>query len=795
MTCAVCSATVGSALKSIPGVHGAEVDPGRGIATVRFDPSRTTMATLESAIGDAGYGVINEKVSIKVGGMTCAMCVKAVEMALGSLPGVVSVHVNLGTERARVEYVRGLVSIDDMKLAIEKIGYKYLGKDDEETKEVEDRRYRKEQRTRIIRFSLGLGIGIPLMVFMQLHIMPPFDMAYAMLMLTTPVFLFISYPIFLAAFRSLRHLSLNMDVMYSMGMGVAFVSSVLGTLRIVLDRDFLFYDTVLMLAGFLTLGRFLEARARGKTDQAIRRLMGLRPKTARVEKGGVEVEMDIEEVEIGDVVVIRPGESIPVDGTVVSGEGHIDESMITGEPVPAYRSAGSSVIGGTVNGTGLLKVKALQVGKGTMLSRIIGLVEEAQGSRPAIQKVADRVVSFFIPVVLIIAIAAFSFWFIVAGEPLLFSLTTLVSILVIACPCALGLATPTAVTVGIGRGAELGILIKNGEALQRSRSIDTFVFDKTGTLTEGKPVAEEIVPLGASPEELLGVAASLEKGSEHPLAAAVMERAKGLELAPIEEFMAVGGKGIKGRINGQKVLIGTMDMMKENGVQIGKDASLVISSMGSKGFTTLIVAREGVVMGVIGVTDKVRSTSMEAVSELRSMGIRSIMITGDNEITARAVAKKVGIGEVIANVLPAGKAEEVRKLQSAGRSVAFVGDGINDAPALAQADVGIAQGSGTDVAMESGDIILVNSDLRDAVASVQLSRKVMRRIELNIFWAFAYNMALVPVAAGLLHPLFGITLRPEFAGLAMAMSSVTVVTLSLMLKRYVPRAMKDRRGV
>ncbi|MGA1820384.1 MAG: heavy metal translocating P-type ATPase [Thermoplasmatota archaeon] len=792
MTCAMCSTAIASALKDVKGVEEADVDLAREIATVRFDPGLTNMAGLEKAIKEVGYGVVNERVSIKIGGMTCAMCAQAIEEVLSSLQGVVSVHVNLGTERAKVEYVPGLVSTEDMRKAIEDLGYQYVGKDDEDTQKAEEESYKREQAARIARFILGLGVGLTLMIAMQLGIMFPFDMAYGMLVFTTPIFLLISYPIFLAAFRSLRHRTLNMDVMYGMGMGVAFVASVLGTFEILLDRQFLFYDTVLMLAGFLTLGRFLEARAKGKTNLAIKKLMRLRPKTAAVVRDGVESQVDIEDVRIADLVIVRPGENFPVDGYVVNGEGHVDESMITGEPIPVFKSVGASVIGGTVNGTGLIKVEATQVGKGTMLSQIIRLVEEAQGSKPAIQKVADKAVSYFIPVVLAIAILSFIVWYLILGDTLIFSLTALISILVIACPCALGLATPTAVTVGIGRGAEMGILIKNGDALERSKAIDTFIFDKTGTLTEGRPVVDDVVPFGVTENDLLSLTASVEKGSEHPIAAAVLDRAKDLKLQEIEGFQAIGGKGISGRIGGRDVLVGTRKLMEERRMEIPKETSAQLEAMESRGKTTLLTSVDGRIIGVISVSDKVRPTSMKAVSELRSMGIRTIMITGDNERTAKAVAEQVGIEKVIANVLPGQKAEEVKKLQSEGRTVAFVGDGINDAPALAQADVGIAQGSGTDVAMESGDIVLVNSDLTDAVASVQLSRKVMGRIKQNLFWAFAYNTALIPVAAGVLHPV-GVNMRPEFAGLAMAMSSVTVVTLSLMLRGYVPGAKKEGR--
>ncbi len=792
MTCAMCSTAIQTALGDMEGVGSVQVDLGREIATVKFDPKRTNVKKIEEMVEEVGYGVINERTSLKIGGMTCAMCSTAIKTALEELDGVIEVHVNLGTERAKVEFVPDLVSIDDLKNMIEEVGYTYLGRDDEDTHKLEEERYRKEQKTRIMRFVLGLGIGIPLMAVMQLGIMMPFDMAYAMLIFTTPIFFFISYPIFFAAFGSLRHRSLNMDVMYSMGMGVAFVASVLGTFRIVLDRQFMFYDTVLMLAGFLTLGRFLEARAKGKTNLAIKRLIGLRPKTATIEKNGVEKELDIEDVELGDLVIVRPGENIPVDGEVTSGEAHVDESMITGEPIPAFRGAGDKVIGGTVNSNGLLKITATQVGKGTMLSQIIRMVEEAQGSRPQIQKVADKAVSYFIPVVLTIAIGAFIVWYLIVQEELIFSLTALISVLVIACPCALGLATPTAVTVGIGRGAELGILIKNGEALQRSRSIDTVVFDKTGTLTLGKPSVAEVVPYGVSKEELLKTTASVEKGSEHPIGKAVLEAVKGSELPSVQEFKAVGGKGVKGIIDGKETIVGTRTLMEESKINVGSEVLSKLEDLETKGMTTIITASDGKIIGLIGVADTIRDSSHEAVSELKRMNINTIMITGDNQRTAKAVADKVGIKEIIASVLPGQKADKVKELQEQGRSVAFVGDGINDAPALAQADVGIAQGSGTDVAMESGDIVLVNSDLRDAVSSIQLSRKVMTRINQNIFWAFAYNTALIPLAAGLLYPFTGVTLRPEFAGLAMAMSSVTVVTLSLMLKRYVPRSKRRK---
>jgi Cu+-exporting ATPase len=619
-------------------------------------------------------------------------------------------------------------------------------------------------------------------------------LAYINMIISTPVFVYVAYPIFRAASMALRNRSLNMDVMYAMGTGVAFAASVMGTFGIVLTHEFMFYDTAIMLAAFLMLGRYLEARAKGKTSEAIRKLAGLRAKTATRLRDGKEEVVPVEDVIIDDIVLVKPGDKVPVDGIVVNGESYVDESMITGEPIPPLKTKGSRVVGGTLNTNSVLSVKATKVGKETVLAQIIQLVEDAQGSKPPVQRIADTAVTYFIPVVLAIAAAAFVVWFFVLHSTLLFALTALISVLVVACPCALGLATPTAVTVGIGRGAELGILIKNGEALETAEKITTVIFDKTGTLTKGKPEMTDIIPFGISAQTLLSVAAAVERNSQHPLAQAIVRRAKdtGVVIEQAEHFDTAGGKGVRARVLGEEILVGNRTMMQENGVAVSPEAENRIAVLEHEGKTAILVAAGSKVAGIIGIADTLKETTYDAISQLKTMGLSVAMITGDNRRTADAIARQIGIDRVIAEVLPQDKAAEVKSLQEKGKKVAFVGDGINDAPALAQSDVGIAIGSGTDVAIESGDIVLIKDDLLDAVAAIQLSKKVMGRIKGNIFWAFAYNTALIPVGAGVLYPFFGLTFKPELAALAMALSSVTVVSLSLLLKRYIPDAKKGR---
>jgi Cu+-exporting ATPase len=736
------------------------------------------------------------KATLKIGGMTCAMCVKTIENVLGSLDGIVSVTVNLGAEKAYVTYNPWIVTIAGMKKAVEDAGYQYLGVEGEEAEDLETAAREKDLRAKRNRFIVGFAVSIPLMILMYAPVTLPFPMAYLMLLVSTPAFVYVSYPIFSAAYRSLKNKNLNMDVMYSMGIGVAFGSSLLGTFGIILTGEFRFYDTALMLAAFLMLGRYLESRAKGKTSEAIKRLIGLQPKTATVLREDQAMELPIEDVQINDIIRVKPGEKIPVDGEVIEGESYVDEAMITGEPIPVLKQEGASVVGGTLNKNSVLTFRATKIGRETVLSQIIQLVEEAQGSRPPVQRIADKAVSYFIPAVLGIALLAFAVWYLIIGNTLIFSLTALISVLVIACPCALGLATPTAVTVGVGRGAELGVLVKNGEALEIAENLTTIVFDKTGTLTKGKPEVTDIIGSTVGDRALLSLAASVEKNSQHPLAEAIVRRAaeKGIELKESTNFDTFSGKGVIATIEGNEVLIGNRILFEERSISYPESVEEQVVQLENEGKTAILIARDTKIVGVIAVADTLKESAGEAIQALKAMKLNVVMITGDNARTAHAIAKQIGIDRVLAEVLPQDKAEEVKRLQMRGEVVGFVGDGINDAPALAQADVGIAIGSGTDVAIESGEIVLITDALMDAVAAVQLSKKVMSRIRQNLFWAFAYNTALIPVAAGILYPFSGITFRPELAGFAMAMSSVTVVSLSLMLKTYVPPAKQKKGG-
>ncbi|UCF69689.1 MAG: heavy metal translocating P-type ATPase [candidate division WOR-3 bacterium] len=790
MTCASCVRIIEDSLGKHKGVQNVQVNLGSETANIEYDDQKTSVDDLEKVIGEVGYAVRQENAVLKVGGMTCATCVATVESALKRTGKAAEVTVNLASEKAYVSFNPSVTDLVTLKKAIEDSGYKYLGLEGEETAELEKAARMADLAQKRNRFVLGFAVGIPLMILMYVHIHLPFPMAYLMFAVTTPVFIYVSLPIFTAGYRALKNKNLNMDVMYSMGIGVAYISSLLGTFEILLSRDFLFYESALMLASFLTFGRYLETRAKGKTSDSIRKLIGLQPDEATVVRNGKDETIPVEDVLIDDEVIVRPGERIPVDGTVIDGSSYVNESMITGEPAPVRKSPKDNVVGGTVNKNSVLRIRATRIGKDTVLAQIIRLVETAQGSKPPVQRIADRVVSYFIPVVLLIAITSFAIWYFIIGSSLLFSLTRLISVLVVACPCALGLATPTAVTVGIGRGAELGILVKNGEALELSEKITTVMFDKTGTLTKGLPEVTEMVTFGVSEPRLLEIAGSLEKDSLHPIAEAIVRTAEGrkVTLAKIENFDTVEGKGVKGILDGEAALAGSRALMEDNRIPIPEGAEVRITEIVETGKSITFVSYAGEMVGVIGVADSLKESAIKAVEHMKDLRLDVIMVTGDNRKSAETMAKKIGISRVLAEVLPDDKANEVKRLQEAKEIVSFVGDGINDAPALAQADVGIAIGTGTDVAIETGDIILMKGELTDGVAAIQLARKVMSRIKQNLFWAFAYNTALIPVAAGLLYPVFGIDFRPELAGFAMAMSSVTVVTLSLMLKGYTPMA-------
>jgi len=734
--------------------------------------------------------------TLRIGGMHCAMCVKTIERSLSALNGVRDVSVNLASEKARVYYDSQIVGQAEFKKAIESAGYQYLGSADEDGDLVQKPAIAKKLRVLKNRFIIGFVVGIPLMLPMVLPIRLPQSWSYLLFLIVTPVFLYISYTIFKAAYQALRHKSLTMDVMYALGMGVAYIASVLSTFGIVLSREFIFYDTALLLATFLTLGRFLEDRAKRRTAASIEKLMALQPAVAMVVRNDKEIELPVAEVIVGDLIVIKPGGRIPVDGIVESGESYVDEALLTGESVPVFKAKDSKVIAGTINQDGAFVFRAEKVGRETVLAQIIRMVEQAQGSKPPVQRIADKAVSYFIPAVLSVAIISFIVWYFIVGSTFLFSLTTLIAVLVIACPCALGLATPTAVTVGIGRGAELGVLIKDGAVLETAGKLTTVVFDKTGTLTAGKPAVVGVKSYIPDEERMLQYAASLESKSQHPLAKALGNYAAEKSIMPVEveDFKNVGGKGIIGSIGGKLVIAGNGALLADNKVANSDGILRDIERFEQAGNTVIKVAINRIVAGLIAIADPVRESAAWVIAELKRQGFKIGLLTGDNSRTAAAVAQSLMIDLVRANILPQDKAKEIQVLQTDGQVVAFVGDGINDAPALAQADIGIAMGRGTDVAIESGDVVLMHGNLSVVITAIDLSRKVLRRIKQNLFWAFAYNTSLIPVAAGILYPLLGIVFRPELGGLAMALSSVTVISLSLMLKRYKPGFIRDNKN-
>ncbi len=789
MSCGSCAKTIEVALRELEGIKDVKVNLATESAYVKFDESMVNITQIIRAIESVGYGVVREKrdAIIKIGGMTCAPCVKTIEVALKELSGVLDVKVNLATEKATVSYDPTLVDMEDIQKIIEEFGYQFLGVEGEESVDIEKEareRHLKDMKKKLIvawtfggiitlmtyRWLLGFDFEIPYMLWIQFA-------------LATPVIAYSGKEMFLKAVRSLRHKTLNMDVMYSMGVGSAYIASVLATVGI-LPREYNFYEASVLLLAFLLLGRYLEHVAKGRTSEAIKKLMGLQAKKATVIRDGKEIEIPVSQVKVGDVVIVKPGEKTPVDGIVLEGESYVDESMITGEPIPNLKRKGDEVIGGTINKNSVLKIEAKRVGRDTVLAQIIKLVEEAQNTRPPIQRIADKVVTYFIPVVLTIALISFAYWGFIAKQPLIFAFTTLISVLVIACPCAFGLATPTALTVGMGKGAEMGILIKNGEVLEIARKDTVVLFDKTGTLTKGKPEVTDVVTFGIDEKELLELVASAEKRSEHPLGEAIVRKAQelGLELEEPEQFGAITGKGIKAKVKGREILAGNRKLLRENGDSTER-VEKALHKLEDEAKTAIMIVIDGRIVGVIGIADTIKEHAKEAIEELHKIGKKVGMITGDNKRTANAIAKQLNIDYILAEVLPQDKANEVKKLQEKGEVVIFVGDGINDAPALAQADIGIAVSSGTDIAMESGEIVLIKNDIRDVVKAIKLSQKTLSKIKQNFFWAMIYNIILIPIAAGLAYILLGIQFRPEWAAGAMSLSSVSVVTNSLMLKR------------
>jgi P-type Cu+ transporter len=838
MTCASCALRIEKGLKKVSGVAEASVNLATERASVRYDPATTSMGALLQKVEAVGYKATPISVAtpqrsaptthtqpdttertteFTISGMTCASCVRRVERSLGKVPGVAVANVNLATERATVTYTPGTASVADLIGAVEKAGYgaeevvaapqPALSETGEYTPDAEAIRRQRDLVRRRNTLLLGIALSIPVIV-LSMFFMNRFPSEnWLLLALTTPIWAYVGWDFHRTSLRVLRHFGANMDVLVSLGSTAAFLMSVVATIWPNVVGMTTFYDTTALIVTLIYLGKYLEARAKGQTSEAIRRLAGLRANIAHVMRAGREVDLPLDQVVVDDELAVRPGEKIPTDGIVLSGESAVDESMLTGESLPVEKTAGETVIGATINQTGMLRVRATRVGSDTTLAGIIRMVEQAQGSKAPIQRLADTVAGVFVPAVLVIALLTFIGWTVAgyvfgfapqgaapgmaATSPWIMALVAAIAVLVVACPCALGLATPTAIMVGTGQGAEQGILIKGGESLERIQAVNAVVLDKTGTITRGKPELTDVVmPPGASltEAEMLRFAAGAESASEHPLARAIVDgaRARGIEPASaLDGFTAIPGGGIAARIEGHDLRIGTRALLAEHGIDTA-NFEPQLAPLESAGKTAMLVAIDGVVAGILGVADTVKVGSAEAIARLQAQGIAVWMITGDNRRTAQSVSDAVGIpaDHVLAEVLPDQKAAQVLRLQTGGATVAFAGDGINDAPALAQADIGIAMGTGTDIAMETADIALVKGNLRSVVTALDLSRATMNKIRQNLFWAFAYNTVLIPLAIASPAIPFLRETAPVFAAAAMALSSVTVVTNSLSLRRF-----------
>jgi Cu+-exporting ATPase len=805
MSCASCVVKIEKGLSKMSGISDAKVNFATEKATITFNPSQVHMGDFISTIKDLGYEAGMDKVTFPIHGMSCASCVKKVENALNGLEGVVRASVNFATERATVQYIPGVVSMADFRKAVKEAGYEVLevetvGKEDivDREKAAREAEYRKLKK----KFLTGIILVIPVFIlayWKALGLSNLYNLGrevnfYLQLVFQTPIQFWVGWQFYSGAWKTAKHKSADMNTLIAVGTSAAYLYSVLatffpGVFAVQGLAAEVYFDTAGAIVILILLGRLLEARAKGQTSEAIKKLIGLQAKTAKVLRNGQEMDVAVEEVVIGDLVIVRPGEKIPVDGVVKEGRSSVDESMITGESIPVEKNPGDQVIGATINKMGSFKLEAVKVGKDTMLAQIIKMVEEAQGSKPPIARLADIIASYFVPTVIGIGIITFIVWYFWGPAPALtYAVLNFVAVLIIACPCALGLATPTSIMVGTGRGAENGVLIRGGEALETAHKLKAVVMDKTGTLTKGEPSVTDIVQWDSfTKEEILRYAASAEKGSEHPLGEAIVNRAKeeNIPLISPENFRAIVGHGIEATLNGRLLLMGNAKLMKDRGIVLnglGKRAE----ELSNEGKTPMFVAIDQSPAGIIAVADTLKVNSKEAVNALHKMGIEVAMITGDNRRTAEAIARQIGIDRVLAEVLPEDKANEVKKLQAEGKKVGMVGDGINDAPALAQADVGIAIGTGTDVAMEASDITLIGGDLRGVVTAIALSKATIRNIKQNLFWAFAYNTILIPVAAGVLFPFFGILLNPIYAAAAMGLSSVTVVSNALRLRRFKP---------
>jgi Cu+-exporting ATPase len=795
MSCASCVASLEAALSRVAGVQRVAVNLATERATITFDAEVTNLQTLQQAIEDTGYQVRAETTTLPIRGMTCAACVNAIERGLLRADGVLSATVNLATGRGTITHVLSVIDRHGLQTVIEDLGYEVPGMA-AATEDGEQQARERELATLWRKFLVGAVLSGLVMAGSMPDLLPwwPTLLTNHVVLwaLTTPVQFWVGWQFLRGFGKALRHGTADMNTLVTIGTMSAYLYSV----GVTLVPEFfsvegvhvaVYFDTAAVLITLIVLGRWLEAKARGRTSEAIQRLLGLQPKTAHVLRDGAEMEIPIVQVMVGDLIVVRPGEKIPVDGLVREGHSPVDESMLTGESLPVEKGPGATVVGASLNKTGTLVFEATRVGKETVLAQIIQLVEAAQGSKAPIQRLADQIAAVFVPVVVGIAALTFGIWYLAGPSPsFTYALSNFMAVLLIACPCALGLATPTAIMVGTGRGAEQGILIKNAVSLETAHRIQTVVFDKTGTLTRGEPVVTEVIALnGLDKSAVLRLAAAAEWGSEHPLAQAIVDKAReaGLVTPAVQDFAAIPGHGIRATVEGQRLWLGNATLLLDQGIPLNGLAKEG-ERLAQEGQTPMYVATDAEALGLIAVADTLKPSARAAVEALHGMGLEVAMITGDHARTAAAIARQVGIDRVFAEVLPQDKAAEVKKLQDEGRVVAMVGDGINDAPALAQADVGIALGTGTDVAIETADIALMRDDLMGVVTAIRLSRRTMRTIRQNLFWAFFYNSILIPVAAGVLYPFFGMLLNPMLAGAAMAFSSVSVVTNSLRLRRF-----------
>ena len=799
MSCSACANRIEKTVSKMEGIKDANVNFATETLTVNYDDKVITKADIEQQVEKIGFKIEKniQSHTYKIEGMHCSACVSRVEKVTKKIPGVENSVVNFATEKLFISYDADSINFGDIKSKVENAGFKLIREDEQK---IEEKKL-DEQGKMLWRLILSLIFAVPLLTITMGHMvgmplpkiidpmMNPLNFAIIQLVLTIPVMI-IGYKFYYIGYKNLFKLSPNMDSLIAIGTSAAFIYSLYGTYKIYTgDGSYamsLYYEAAVTILALITLGKYLEAISKGKTSQAIKKLMGLAPKTATIVRDGKELVIPIDEVIVGDIVIVKPGEKLPVDGEVIEGATAVDEAMLTGESIPVEKTVGSKVIGASINKTGFIKYKATKVGKDTALSQIIKLVEDAQGSKAPIAKMADIIASYFVPIVIGLAILASIGW-LIAGESGVFALTIFISVLVIACPCALGLATPTAIMVGTGKGAEYGVLIKGGEALEVTHQIDIIVFDKTGTITEGKPVVTDIITTTISEDELLSIAASSEKGSEHPLGEAIVKGAeeRNIKFKEISNFKAIPGHGIQVEIEGKVILLGNKKLMTENSIEIG-DLGVKSDKLANEGKTPMYIAINNKLEGIIAVADTVKPSSKEAIENLHKMGIKVAMITGDNKKTADAIAKQVGIDIVLAEVLPEDKANEVKKLQEKGSKVAMVGDGINDAPALAQADIGIAIGTGTDVAIESANIVLMKGDLKDVATAIKLSKATIRNIKQNLFWAFGYNVLGIPVAMGVLHIFGGPLLNPMIGAAAMSLSSVSVLTNALRLRGFNP---------